>query len=197
VFRVLIKSVQRVPSAECVGTGFSSVDHSAEGTQLSVRFRTDQEESDFTRDHDCVIRAAMFDDGSFEGDPEPAARFRAYVIGRKIQLRRVVALLQEALDSRDEVIPTLQRFRAGLSVLNASVDGDEAQALLEEVPEHSVNSKASLKSSINAALGSIKKITGEELNEFEKAQAAAPDKTAFRSWLLASKEKYAGWLSRL
>lgn len=72
---------------------------------------------DFSRDHDCVIGAAVFSDGSYEGDPEPASRFRASVRGRRIQIQRVVALLQKALSSGDDALVILQLLRVELSAL--------------------------------------------------------------------------------
>ena len=152
---------------------------------------------DLPRDHDCVIRAAVFNDGSYEGDPEPASQFRAFVKGRKIQIRRVVALLQEALNSRDATAATLQRLRAGLVAIKIDVDGSEAEELINEFPNLSVSAKAALTSAIQASLGDIKMAVGEEFDKFEKTQAAAPSMPDLRLWLLASKEKYERWLSNL
>lgn len=137
----------------------------------------------------------MFSDGSYEGDAEPASRFSAAVRGRKIQIHRVLALLQEALSSGDDAIVTLQHFRSALSALKTDVDGAEVEELLMEFPGLSANAKASLNFAIRASLSSIKKTVGEELDGFEKAQVAAPNKSQVRSWLLASKEKYERWLA--
>jgi hypothetical protein len=151
---------------------------------------------DFTQNHDCVIRTVIFSDGSFEGDPEPAADFRAAVVGRKIQLRRVVAQLQEALDFAGGADVALRRLRSGFSDLNVNVEESEAQALLAEFPDLPDKSKAGLISRAKSSLGFIKKTVIEELITFEKEQPA-PDRATFQSWLQARKEKYAGWLSRL
>lgn len=44
------------------------------------------------------ITMVEFEDGSFEGDIESAASFRAFVKGRKIQLRRLVDVFQAILE---------------------------------------------------------------------------------------------------
>ena len=99
---------------------------------------------DFSRNHDCVITSAVFRDGSYEGDPVSASRFRATVRGHKIQIPGVVALLQEALSSTDDVGATVRRLRAGLSSLKTDVDESEVKALLGEFPALSANAKTAL-----------------------------------------------------
>lgn len=152
---------------------------------------------DFSRNHDCVINAAVFSDGSYEGDSEPASRFRASVRGRKIQIHRVVALLQEALNSKDDAIVTLQHLKAELSALKTDVDKSEVEPLLGEFPDLPANVKATLNSVMRSSLTSIKKTVSEELDGVEKALMAAPGTSALRSWLLASKERYEHWFSNL
>ncbi len=151
---------------------------------------------DFSREHDCVITSALFRDGSYEGDPVSAARFRATVRGQQLQLPRVVALLQEALSSTADVGTTVQRLRAGLSSLKTEADEPTVAALLGEFPDLSANAKTALISVLRAALNSIKKTASEEFDRFEKAQAA-PDKSDWQAWLLATKRKYEEWLSKL
>ena len=152
---------------------------------------------DFSRDHDCVITAVVFNDGSYEGDLEPAARFRASISGRKIQIRRVLAALQEALSSKEEAAAPLPRLRAGLSALKTDVDEAEVKELTNEFTNLSASAKATLNSAMRASLSSIKKIVSEDLDRFERTQVDALSKPDFRSWLLASKEKYERWLANL
>ena len=153
---------------------------------------------DFSRNHDCVITSAVFRDGSYEGDPVSASRFRATVRGHKIQIPGVVALLQEALSSTDDVGATVRRLRAGLSSLKTDVDESEVKALLGEFPALSANAKTALNSAMRASLNGIKRTASEELDRFEKVQqVAAPDNSALRAWLLATRVKYEEWLSKL
>jgi hypothetical protein len=152
---------------------------------------------DLTRNHDCVIRSAVFDDGTYEGDPASASRFRAGIKGRQLQLRRVTALLREALSSPDDADATLLRLRAGLSALKTDADEAEAGALLQEFSALPAGVKASVLSELRAALSGARKTATEDLNGFEKAHpTAALDKSALRAWLLATKQKYEQWLSK-
>lgn len=141
---------------------------------------------DFSRDHDCVIVSAIFRDGSYEGDAFSAARFRATIRGQQVQLRSVVALLQEALRSTEEVGIIVPRLKTGLSSLKIEVDESAVTTLLGEFPDLSANAKAALIPVMRAALSAVKRTASEELDRFEKAQST-PDKTALRDWLLATK----------
>jgi hypothetical protein len=152
---------------------------------------------DLTRNHDCVIRSAVFNDGTYEGEPASASRFRAGIKGRQLQLRRVTALLQEALGSPDDAGATLLRLKAGLSALKTDTDEAEAGALLQEFSALPADVKARVLSELRGALSGMKKTASEDLSGFEKAHStAALDKTALRSWLLATKQKYEEWLSK-
>lgn len=92
----------------------------------------------------------MFDDGTFEGNPVAASEFRNRRLGLKVQLKRILALLQSVLNSPDVDSPTaLDRFKAQVSSLTEKSDGvmsrtgeiglhdmkEEALALVKELEE--------------------------------------------------------------
>jgi len=153
---------------------------------------------DLTQGHDWVIGAVVFSDGSYEGEPESAAGLRAQFRGRKVQIPKVVALLQGALNSAEpDASATLRRLKDELSALKTDVDVSEMDALLGEFPALPPAAQARLVSAVRVALQGIKKAAIDEVDNFEKAKGTALDKSALRSWLLATKEKYEQWLSRL
>src|SRR5687768_12775105 len=43
-----------------------------------------------------VIRTAIFDDGTYEGDAKYAGQYRGFALGRRTQLARLIALYREA-----------------------------------------------------------------------------------------------------
>jgi hypothetical protein len=152
---------------------------------------------DLSQDHECVIGAAVFSDGSYEGDPEPASTFRAFVRGRQVQLRRVVALLQQALDSTDEAKAALQGLKAGLLALTTEEDASEIDGLLSEfstLPRDAA--KANLGMAMRTAMGNIKMTATNQLEAFEKAQGPELEKYVWRLWLFETEGKYQRWLSR-
>ncbi len=50
-------------------------------------------------DQQIQIKAAVFDDGTYEGDAETAAAVRRYQTGEKMELLRLILLLENALNS--------------------------------------------------------------------------------------------------
>jgi hypothetical protein len=80
-----------------------------------------------------VLSAALFDDGTYEGDYVSAATMDARLQGRKLQLERVVALLEKALrPESQEAVTTFEDVKEAIYSLD--VDGDAAT--VEAVSKH-------------------------------------------------------------
>jgi hypothetical protein len=80
-----------------------------------------------------VINAALFDDGTYEGDYVSAATMEARRQGRKLQLERVIALFDKALRSEgQEPLTTLENVKE--AIYSLAVDGDAAT--VEEISRH-------------------------------------------------------------
>lgn len=145
-----------------------------------------------------VIRSVVFDDGTFEGESEPAANFAALQAGSKLQLARVVTLLQRALDSSDlgasETIAMLTRDVAALSVDPPSSARDE---LSTRFPGLDQTERLNLGNSIRFSLQNVRKLVLDDIEMFEKTLRQSASQTDYRSWLAATTEKYRRWLSRL
>jgi hypothetical protein len=151
---------------------------------------------DFSRDHDCVIKSVIFRDGTYEGDKISAARLRAMIKAQQIYLPRVIALLQEALNSTDDGITLKQRLAAGLAALKTEVDESEVKLVFDEFPGLTPNAKTVLSQIMRGGFNGVSRTLREELDRFEKSQASH-EKAAFRDWLLATKNKYEQWKSKL
>jgi hypothetical protein len=143
------------------------------------------------------ITMAVFEDGSFEGDIEMAATFRGFVKGRKIQLRRLVAAFQTILQD-ESVNPSnaLEMLQSKVSGLGVAADAFAVQEVAKEFSGLSERPKRGLTSAIEAAMSGVRTGAQKDLAQF-RFQNPNPNLSTFRFWLVASKQRYEAWLSRL
>jgi hypothetical protein len=147
---------------------------------------------------EILIHTAVFDDGSYEGETKTAADFRAFKAGSKIQVARLLALLEEALDSSEpNVMAALERLKAKAASLSTTVETATLKDLLKEFPSFNKEEAAGLKQAVAVSLAGDRLEFIKRIGEFEKASAQADDPQAFRAWLSSTKEMYEQWLSRL
>lgn len=79
-----------------------------------------------------AIRVVVFDDGSFEGDTELAARFLAKSQGIRIQAPYVLSLVEQALEVEDGELQTaFDKLEAKLGVIHEAIDKQTALELLK------------------------------------------------------------------
>lgn len=147
---------------------------------------------------EILISTAVFEDGSYEGEQEPAARFRGFELGSKLQVPKLIALLEEASKSTGPTIwRSLEKLKAQAKALGTAVTEAALLELQGEFPSLGPETKAALKTSVEVALGGEKFEFLKRIEEFEKAAAQSADQNAFRAWLSDSKEKYQKWLAQL
>ena len=147
---------------------------------------------------EIVITAAMFEDNSYEGDAKTAALFRASRIGRKIQVARLIPLMQAGADpSESDVSAAANRLKTQVSSLSDEAETSEVDLLLKEFPTLGADVKERLKKGIEATLHSVKADLLRDLQKFVNPGSQSLDAQAFQTWLRVNKEKYEKWLSRL
>lgn len=153
---------------------------------------------DSTPNQVILIHTVVFDDGSYEGETKTAADFRGFKAGSKIQVARLLALLEEALNSSDpNVRASLERLKAQVSSLSTAVETETLNDLLKEFPSFTVEEAAGLKRAVAASLAGDRLGFLKCIGEFEKASVQSDDPKAFREWLSSNKAIYEQWLSRL
>lgn len=149
-------------------------------------------------DQSVVVRTAVFDDGSYEGDPEAAAQFAARTVGTRIQLTRAVALLQKALDTLDfgsqEAAAALTRE---VSALSTDVQPSVIEELSNKFSALDQNKKATFGGTVQYGLHSVRKGLLDSIDEFQKSRKQPADEAELRIWLARQAEKYKQWLSHL
>jgi len=166
----------------------------AKNTQLtSVGYQPDSPPN-----QDILISSAVFEDGSYEGEAEAAARFKGFEFGSKLQVPKLIALLEEAANSNDRSVRTsLANLKAQAALLSSKVERAALNDFLEGFPSLTPEAKAGLRTPIEVAMAGERFELLRSIQEFEKASAPAADTTAFRAWLSAKKESYQTWLSQL
>ncbi len=138
-----------------------------------------------------VISSVIFADGSYEGDAFRAAQFRAYIAGRKLRVKQLIALIQANEKSSSEY--SFANFVEQASKLETKIDEQEFSALLKQFPSLTESEKAFLRDGIETASDMVKE---EFLSETKRYQPKL-DSTDARAFLKGLKEQYQKWLARL
>lgn len=153
---------------------------------------------DFTREHDCILSSVVFRDGTYEGDPNSASRLQAIIRGYQLQLARVVTILQEAINSSDDVSATMQHVKLAMSSLKTEIEGSEVKGLLDKFSSLPANAKSAIIPAVQTGMSKIKKSALDEVDKFgQSQQGVTTDRATLQMWLQATKDKYQQWLSKL
>src|SRR5258708_1930470 len=124
-----------------------------------------------------VIAMAVFEDGSYEGEPQRAAEFMAFQAGRKKQISSIVAALNGLDLASSDPLATVAKLREQIAALGDAVGGSILDKLLTDysIPN---DERPRVETSIQAAMHNLKKTTMDEVNGLEKSQTQSPDARA-------------------
>lgn len=136
-----------------------------------------------------TISTIIYKDGTFEGDQSNALRFLAFEAGRKMQIKRIIALLRtnEKKSNYAEIIKQAE---------NLSTAIDEAifskfVAALSNLPD---TEKSQLRGPAEIASQGTKTRFIDELKTAAKENS---EMTSSKNWLAFNLERYRNWLARL
>jgi hypothetical protein len=145
-----------------------------------------------------VIAAAVFADGTYEGDAKQAAHVRALWLGRRLQLARIASLLRQASAAPDaDARDALARLSAQVSALDEGFGAAAFDLLLTQFPAFSAKDKADLKIAVEFELHYRKHELALMLEKIEGGAKGDNAPPGFRGWLARTAETYEGWLARL
>lgn len=144
-------------------------------------------------DQTIAIASAMFDDGSFEGDAQPALSFSGFQKGRSIQLTRVIALLNKALAADESLATDIAPLIAEVAALNFEATSDDLQNLRERFP---ATNETDLKRPVEISMKSLRDEVLRDFDQYQLRRRRYPTPTV-REWLTATAQRYQAWLSRL
>ena len=149
-------------------------------------------------DQQIQIKAAVFDDGTYEGDAETAAAVRGYRAGEKMMLPRLIPLLESALNSSNtDVIEALRNLESQVSLVSSDADPQMVQALTAEFPRASDARRSEIKATMEVTATTIKSTLIKEIHTLENEGAQTLNVDLYRTWLTKTRERYEKWLSRL
>lgn len=85
--------------------------------------------NDVQREREVIILTVLFDDWTSDGDTEVAAEMVAHRLGERIQVSRILALLQVVLDLQDaDLQKGLERLKAQVAALSC-IPAGESEAI--------------------------------------------------------------------
>ena len=146
---------------------------------------------------EIVITSVVFNDGSFEGDAKMAATFAAFVTGRKIQIPKLIALMDSTSNAPDLDVPAaLEMLKRQAELLSTDAAPSVLDHLRTSFPQLTSSESHDLKTSVEVVLQMVKFDFVQCVKEFEKRNPNASDRQ-FRAWLSATKHGYEHWLTRL
>ncbi|HEX8746968.1 MAG TPA: hypothetical protein VF717_07190 [Pyrinomonadaceae bacterium] len=145
-----------------------------------------------------LIKTALFEDGTYEGDVMEAAELKAFRLGHRKQLEQILPLYEQALESTEpDAAAVLDKLRAKVAALGTDADLAALNNLLSGFQALPQGGRTSFKSAVEVTMFGLKKETLREIDLFRRQQGAAPDREAARGWLSANKERFQKWLERL
>jgi hypothetical protein len=130
-----------------------------------------------------ILKAALFADGSYEGDANAAATMAALPYATQFQSRRVHELIDDIIeDSSLDDTSKLARVRSELPKLVVQPDPATLEQIQLRFPGLSLVGLGSVNASINAALASKKQRALRAFEEFEELPKQGPSSRTLTEW---------------
>ena len=149
-------------------------------------------------DQQIQIKAAVFDDGTYEGDAETAAAIRGFRAGEKMVLPRIIPLLETALNSSNaDVTEALKNLESQVSSIDSDADPQIVQSLTAEFPPASNARRKEIKTAIEVTATTVKSTLLKEILTLEDGGVQSLNADLYRTWLTKTRERYETWLARL
>lgn len=138
-----------------------------------------------------VISSVIFDDGTYEGDAFRASQFRAMSLGRKLQVKQLIALIESNENNFADY--SFANFSGQITKLETKIDEQEFAALLKQFPSLTEKEKLTLRDIVEGVLDDVK---DDFMNGTKKYRQTLESNDA-RHFLKGLKEQYQKWLARL
>jgi len=134
-----------------------------------------------------VIRTAVFDDLTFDGEEQPACQYESYVVGRRFWVKRMLPFVDSEL-ANAALSP--QEFKEKFLALTYTLEDSE------KTEKSAVSAKCENPDSfINISTQNLKIDLTRELDRLINTRPSPP--VNFRAWLEWRRDNYKAWLARL
>lgn len=137
-----------------------------------------------------LVASAVFEDGTYEGEPLAAARMAAQHEGERLQLTRALALLRGTTAKPGAAASLKARAEA----LGIEAGADAVERVARRYPALAAPHREFVKAAMEVSMHTLRKRLLDELTALEKEPA---DAGKLGEWLAARREEFEGWLSRL
>lgn len=145
-----------------------------------------------------VVAAVVFEDYTYEGDAESAARKVCMDEGERVQLPRIMLLVRAAHAARDaESAESLRRFKAALNALDDSAPQSSVDALRAGYSASAPATSREARAGVEVSMHHVRTELLGDLERFEEKFRAAPADNSFKRWLKGRQARFEGWLARL
>src|SRR5258705_4161448 len=149
-------------------------------------------------DQQIVIKATVFDDGTYEGDAAMAATVRGYRAGEKMELIKLVPLLENALNSPNaDPTEELRRLEAQVFAVGSDADPQMVQGLSAEFPKADASISRIIKETIEVTATTLKSNLLKEIHTLQNEKLQSLNADTYRTWLTKVKKRHEKWLARL
>lgn len=143
-----------------------------------------------------VISTIVFDDGSFEGDPQPAAKYAVAKLARKVQTQRIAAMLEEVAGTQSDKAGLNRLADAVIKVIPV-IDDASFKEVVGRFPMLTNAEIEKLKIAAEVAMRSIALDLKKELAAFYNSPSAQMGNEITRKWLESKAAEYRDWNQRL
>lgn len=143
-----------------------------------------------------VVASALFADGSYEGEVQPAAQAAALYEGYRLGLTRTLDLIRQAAGSQDVDDPeAAARFIRRVAELSRDADQPAVERVLGAYPELPAGEREGIRSAVETSISWLRQDVLAQLAPLGRGGAAGG--LTFRGWLASREKAFDEWLARL
>jgi len=144
------------------------------------------------------IKSVVFEDGTYEGEAETAIGVRGYRAGEKMELPKLIPLLDSALNSSNpNVIESLRELESQVSAVGSDADPQTLQTLTSEFPQANGSAGRTIRETLEFTATTIKSELLKDIHQLQNEDPQKLNADLYRTWLSKTKERYEKWLARL
>jgi hypothetical protein len=138
-----------------------------------------------------IIRTVVFDDGTYDGEVGPAAEMEARRRGQDLQRKRIIPLLQSAMDTEDkDALTTVNDLKEQAYGLGRTADTSVVEELIARYPSLNEKSRVRVTQDVETGLRDGKLEFLRYIKEFEDTPKQGPEHANFQAWLKKTKANY-------
>jgi len=143
-----------------------------------------------------VVSSVLFEDSTFEGDLWPALTFMTEWRGTRIQILRIISLLQAAIENPEpDSGRALETLRQQISALSNVADMQMIDDLAGRYGPFTTYQRNGLISALRNSLSDTQHTMLERMRSYETREA--PKGTSLQSWLKTMKSQYEERIKKL